>query len=636
MRYSLPIKIGAAVLSVLAALVCSAGLYTTVYFYGQGFYGEEKWSYYDTNGCANLVYEKADLVGWSYYPDSMGATEEWILRDYRERLDPANTNFRFELYDREGKLWSESTYNGEEYGFHETFYYDLYNSEYYNPYWIRMEVYVARPMLADDEFSSQAELMSNLYQSRNAAPIASAVSAGVLLLTFVYLLCAAGRKKGEVGVIVGGLHRVPFDVLSAALLPLGVLIIALAANFGWSVLEEGIGFCFGATALYGLILFYVMSLTVRCKVHYFWRGFLVYRMVRWVKEKWLLLYHTMSFLWKSIVVISAFALVTILVGSFCILVYDEAFVFVFWFYMIIAYLALLALAIGFQLQYRCIRDGIRGIVSGDPTARIELDGLYGDIREQAENLNQINASVQNAVERQLKSERLKTELITNVSHDIKTPLTSIVNYVDLLKKQNVEDETAQQYIEVLDRQSVRLKKLIEDLMEASKVSTGNINVNLAALDAAELVKQVAGEYSDRMKEKGLQLVVNFPEQEMTVLADGQLLWRVFDNLLSNAHKYSQPGTRVYLDLQEKEGQVEVTFRNISAYSLNISGDELMERFVRGDSSRHTEGSGLGLSIARSLVELMNGQFSIMIDGDLFKVQVVLRGSRVEEEKNYKG
>jgi len=260
------------------------------------------------------------------------------------------------------------------------------------------------------------------------------------------------------------------------------------------------------------------------------------------------------------------------------------------------------------------------------------------MKEQAENLNRIHASVQTAVEKQLKSERLKTELITNVSHDIKTPLTSIVNYVDLLKKQDVQDETAQEYIEVLDRQSTRLKKLIEDLMEASKASTGNINVNLAPLDSVELVKQVAGEYVDRLRDKGLELMVSLPQREVPVLADGQLLWRVFDNLLSNAQKYSQPGTRVYLDLQEAGGQVVVTFRNISAYSLNISGDELMERFVRGDSSRHTEGSGLGLSIARSLIELMNGHFGIVIDGDLFKAQVML--SHLPElsntEKNCQG
>jgi len=638
MRYSLPIKIGAAVLSIVSCLLCAAGLYTSVYFADQGFYRQGGWNYYESYDCINQVYSYADTVGWSFYPESQGDRSEWMIKDYQQMLDPQNTNFRFELLDRKGNRWSESTYQGEEYGFHETFQYELYNSEYYTPSYITVEAYVVDPLTADDGFSSRASLLNKLYENREEIPAITAISGIVTLLLFIYLICAAGRKKDEAAVVVGGLHRVPFDLLSAVVLVLDAIILAIAANFGWTTVETGIGVCFGATTLYGLNLFYVMSLAIRCKAHTLWRSFLIYRIFRWIKEKWLVLYRNMSFLWKSVVVISGFALITLLVGSFCILVYDTAFVIFFWFYMAIASLALLALAVVFQLQYRRIQDGIRRIVSGDPAARIDTNGLYGDMKEQAENLNRIHASVQTAVEKQLKSERLKTELITNVSHDIKTPLTSIVNYVDLLKKQDVQDETAQEYIEVLDRQSTRLKKLIEDLMEASKASTGNINVNLAPLDSVELVKQVAGEYVDRLRDKGLELMVSLPQREVPVLADGQLLWRVFDNLLSNAQKYSQPGTRVYLDLQEAGGQVVVTFRNISAYSLNISGDELMERFVRGDSSRHTEGSGLGLSIARSLIELMNGHFGIVIDGDLFKAQVML--SHLPElsntEKNCQG
>ncbi len=638
MRYSLPVKIGAAVLSIVSCLICAAGLYTSVYFADQGFYHQGEWNYYESYDCINRVYSYADAVGWDFYPESQGDGNEWMIKDYQQMLDPENTNFRFELLDRKGNRWSESTYRGEEYGFHETFHYELYNSEYYTPSYITIEAYVVDPLTADDQFSSRASLMEKFYESREEIPAITAISGVVTLLLFIYLICAAGRKKDEASIVMGGLHRVPFDLLSAVVLILDAIILAIAANFGWTTVETGIGVCFGVTTLYGLNLFYAMSFAIRCKTHTLWRSFLVYRVFRWFKGKWLLLYRNMSFLWKSLVVVSGFALITLLVGSFCILVYDTAFVIFFWFYMAIAYFALLALAVVFQLQYRRIQDGIRRIVSGDPAARIDTNGLYGDMKEQAENLNRINASVQTAVEKQLKSERLKTELITNVSHDIKTPLTSIVNYVDLLKKQDVQDKTAKEYIEVLDRQSIRLKKLIEDLLEASKASTGNINVNLAPLDSVELVKQVAGEYVDRLRDKGLELMVNLPQREVPVLADGQLLWRVFDNLLSNAQKYSQPGTRVYLDLQEASGQVVVTFRNISAYSLNISGDELMERFVRGDSSRHTEGSGLGLSIARSLIELMNGHFGIVIDGDLFKAQVMF--SRLTElsktEKNCQG
>ena len=624
MKYSLPVKIGAAVLSILCCLITLAGFFTTIYFYEQGFYRQGGWNYYNSSNCTNQAYIKADMVGWNYYPNSMsGDWEEWALQGYKEELNPANTNFRFELYDREGKLWPGSTYNGETYGFHETLYYELYNSEYYNPCTVRVEAYVVEPLTADDGFSSRAQTMEKLYEARKTVPIITAVAAIVTLTTFIYLLCAAGRKKGEAEPVVGGLHRVPFDLLSAGMLPLAMMSAAITWNFGYSTLERGIRFTVGLTLFYSLFLFYAMTFTLRCKVHTLWSGLLVCRTYRWVKSKWLLVYHNLNFLWKSILVVSGFAVLTVLVGTFCVLVYDTAIVIFFWIYMFIAYLALLALAICFHLQYRRIQEGINRIGAGDTQAQVDLEGLYGDMRQQAESLNQIQASVQTAVEKQLKSERLKTELITNVSHDIKTPLTSIVNYVDLLKKQEVQDETAKEYIEVLDRQAARLKKLIEDLLEASKASTGNIAVDLMPLNETELVKQVAGEYIDRLRAKGLELVLNLPEKEIPVLADGQLLWRVFDNLLNNALKYSQQGTRVYLDLQENESKVMVILRNISAYALHISGEDLMERFVRGDSSRHTEGSGLGLSIARSLIDLMHGNFSIAIDGDLFKAQVIL-------------
>lgn len=219
----------------------------------------------------------------------------------------------------------------------------------------------------------------------------------------------------------------------------------------------------------------------------------------------------------------------------------------------------------------------------------------------------------------MKSERFKTELITNVSHDIKTPLTSIINYVDLIKKENPENENIKNYIEVLDRQSGRLKKLIEDLVEASKASTGSLAVNLAESDVSVLLSQTVGEFDERLKAAGLTAVLGLPEKPVLIMADGRHLWRVFDNLMNNICKYSQKGTRVYLDVAESSGTVTVIFKNISAYELNISGEELTERFVRGDRSRNTEGSGLGLSIARSLTELQDGTLDIDIDGDLFKV-----------------
>jgi len=219
----------------------------------------------------------------------------------------------------------------------------------------------------------------------------------------------------------------------------------------------------------------------------------------------------------------------------------------------------------------------------------------------------------------VKSERFRTELITNVSHDIKTPLTSIVNYVDLLAKEEPESETQREYLEVLQRQSGKLKKLIEDLIEASKASTGSLPVSLERVDLGVLLDQTAGEYSERLENAQLELVAQKPEQPVNVMADGRHLWRVFDNLMNNVVKYAQPGTRVYLNLSSENGKATVIFRNISREALNLNAKELSERFVRGDSSRSTEGSGLGLSIAMSLMKLQKGSMDITVDGDLFKV-----------------
>lgn len=224
-----------------------------------------------------------------------------------------------------------------------------------------------------------------------------------------------------------------------------------------------------------------------------------------------------------------------------------------------------------------------------------------------------------AVDERMKSERFKTELITNVSHDIKTPLTSIINYVDLLEKECRDNDITAEYIDVLERQSARLKKLIEDLIEASKASSGSLPVHAERLEAGVFLVQTVGEFEERTKANRLELLIRKPEDAVYIKADGRHLWRVIDNLMNNVCKYAQPDTRVYIDMETAEDRVEIIFRNTSKYPLNISGEELTERFVRGDSSRNTEGSGLGLSIARSLTELMGGLFSLYVDGDLFKV-----------------
>ena len=255
---------------------------------------------------------------------------------------------------------------------------------------------------------------------------------------------------------------------------------------------------------------------------------------------------------------------------------------------------------------------------GDLNKKIDTQYLYGSFKEFGEELNDLAEAAKEAARQQMKSERMKTELITNVSHDIKTPLTSIINFVDLLKKPHTEAE-GEEYLEVLDRQSQRLKKLIEDLMDMSKASSGNMTVVLMEVDAAEAVNQALGEFGDKLDRARLTPVFRHPEESMMIAADGKLLWRVLSNLLNNAVKYALPDTRLYVDLLELDGNAVISFKNISREQLNVDAEELMERFVRGDTSRNTEGSGLGLNIAKSLVELQGGKMHLTVDGDLFKV-----------------
>ena len=261
------------------------------------------------------------------------------------------------------------------------------------------------------------------------------------------------------------------------------------------------------------------------------------------------------------------------------------------------------------------------IIEGNLDYKLNIDSYKGDLKILAEGLNEIGTGLENAVNGRMKSERFKTELITNVSHDIKTPLTSIINYTDLLKKENIETEPVKGYIEVLDRQSERLKKLITDLLEASKASSGNIKMNIREVDAGLMLEQVYGEYQNKFEKAGLTGIVTKPSETVFIKADANHLFRVFDNILGNVVKYAQPGTRVYIDLTQNDETITISFKNISKEKLNITGEELMERFVRGDRSRNTEGSGLGLSIAKSLANLMGGKLEIVIDGDLFKVEV---------------
>ena len=272
-------------------------------------------------------------------------------------------------------------------------------------------------------------------------------------------------------------------------------------------------------------------------------------------------------------------------------------------------------------SYKKIESKLKDMYEGKNTAELKESEVETEFRDSVKYINDISNGFENAIEESMKSERLKTELITNVSHDIKTPLTSIINYVDLLKEEEIDNEKANEYIEILDMKSQRLKKLIEDLVEASKASSGAIKLNMENINVVELFKQAIGEFQDKFQNKGLSIITNYEKEYIYIKADSRYLYRVIENLFSNITKYALEASRVYIDIETEENKVKISVKNISKERLNISEEELMQRFVRGDKSRTTEGSGLGISIAKSLVELQNGTFKLKIDGDLFKVEI---------------
>lgn len=289
--------------------------------------------------------------------------------------------------------------------------------------------------------------------------------------------------------------------------------------------------------------------------------------------------------------------------------------------MLILKAAVLALLIAEGVQRQKLLEGVEAMKTGTEETRIPTERLFRDNRQMAEAVNELGEGLRSAVQEQMKSERMKADLITNVSHDLKTPLTSIINYVDLMKREPIHNAKAEEYLGVLDQKSQRLKQLTEDLVEASRASSGNVTLQITRIDLKELLMQTSGEFEERFASRGLRFVADYPQEPLFVKADGRRLWRIIENLYRNVEKYAMPHTRVYLDVRRDGDEAVISMKNISEQSLNISAEELTERFTRGDESRTTEGSGLGLAIAKDLTELQNGRFEIYLDGDLFKVTV---------------
>ena len=428
------------------------------------------------------------------------------------------------------------------------------------------------------------------------------------IAAFIALICVAGKRPGSEEVVLGPLGKVPFDVLTAVTLTVTVPLFVLtgAASGLSAVVIFATAFLSFINAMLGLCV----SLSARVKLHTLIKGSLIYMIIRLIIKCVL----SIPLVWRTILILGGISFVEFI--AILMSGGEEDNLIIMWFLEKLIFYPLI-LYIAFMLKK--LKNAGDKLAAGDITFRAGTKGLWGDYKKHADNLNAVSDAVTIAVEDRLKSERMKTELITNVSHDIKTPLTSIINYASLIGETDPADPKMSEYSEVVVRQSEKLKRLIEDLVEASKASTGNLEIVPAPLDCCTFVSQTAGEFKEKLESNGLILVTSAPEDNVMIMADGRRMMRIYDNLMNNICKYSQPGTRVYLTLEVRDGKAITTFKNTSSAELNISADELVERFVRGDQSRNTEGNGLGLSIAKSMTELQGGTFDISIDGDLFKV-----------------
>ena len=474
-------------------------------------------------------------------------------------------------------------------------------------------VTIAADLLRTEEVPSYSYLLDMwLVEHTALTVILTVLFAALALFFFCFLMASAGHWAGHEGIHLTWLGKIPADVW---------LIVLLCTFFiGWEAFYYGWGRVFFCAALVPLVLLFLCAFAAQCKAGTVLRSALIARIARFlwriVRSLFLGLWRiarNLPLLWKTALVMAGVFFLEML---FVLAGYGS----VDGIFVIMKTVELLA-ALYIALNLRTLQKGGEKLARGDFSSPIDTKYLIGDFKRYGQELNDVQSGLEQAVQEQMKAEHLKTELITNVSHDIKTPLTSIVNYVDLLKKEDIPSPEAREYIAVLDRQSHRLKKLTEDLVEASKASSGVLNVDLQLTDVNVLFSQIEGEYQERLAACQLTLVTQPPAPGTVIRADSRLLSRVMDNLVSNICKYALPSTRVYVVSTLSREAVTISFKNVSRDELNISPDELMERFVRGDASRHTEGSGLGLSIARSLVQLQGGRFDLAIDADLFRADI---------------
>lgn len=624
LRGSLVAKIIALVLLMVSATIGAVGIAGTAYLYQQGVYeradGTLKNLFFEQLIFQDVyrVFEEYFMLE-KYYAEEDAQPDyytESMLEVYKENFSEQSTNYYCIIRDSNGNIVFESQTPGA------YIYKEIRKMwDYGDDSQYIAESYVRAGLPVNDEYRTAERIADSLENGRYTLIVITAVCVVLSVILFIFLMCGAGHRDGTDEIYENFADKIPFDLLTACMLCGIAAIRAVYSEVSSSIQIVNVVIIVAAgAAVFLILLMFCMTFATRCKsgrlftnTVIFWAVSIVIRLVKRCADIIIYIMRSIDAVWKTAIGYLAISTVELVYVS------DSSIFRAAWpLWVIIKLAAGTALLIA-AVNFKGLKKGIERLADGETDYRTaDTRHMLRDFRVCAEKLGNVGTGLEKAVDEKVKSERFKAELITNVSHDIKTPLTSIINYVDLLKKETPTGEKAAEYIDVLDRQSRRLKKLTEDLVEASKASTGSIAVDRQPTELGVLLSQALGEYEERMTAAGLKVICEIPGEPIILMTDGRLLWRVFDNLLSNICKYAQPDTRVYISLTSTEKGVSVIFRNISRYELNIPGEELMERFVRGDKSRNTEGSGLGLSIAGSLTQLLGGRFDIIVDGDLFK------------------
>ncbi len=598
------------ILGILGTLLCGIAIvicyHYGIYFSDQGYDNSSLF----TNKIESTIYDIYDLeqmkVGSSAIDDY---TDTSFLRSVNDYLDQMNLDYR--IYCNEN-IYAENIAD------------DVDSITYYNYMNLTddagdyIEVYYSldpnEPY--SEEISLEAKIYDLLYSWRYYFIAFLVIFALILVVDVIYLCITVGKNNKDDQEKLNEIDKIPFDLYLLIVMGLIVLVTGLMSDMlyysSYSIIHlVAITVYFMLIMLVGLSV--LLTFVNRIKCGNFFKNTLIYILLKYLWKLILLIYHiiknffmSIPLMWKSII----FVIVFIWIVPYSIIHRRQ--------YFFIYCLSLSVIVLYYSYFLAKIKNKTQQMVSGDFDKPLDTKGMTPELTDYALKLENINDGVSYALDAKMKSERLKTELITNVSHDIKTPLTSIINYVDLLKR-HPDEQQREEYLNILDKQSKRLKKLTEDIVEFSKVSTGNIKVKKELIYGNEILKQTIGEYEEILKNNDLELICQYADNDEQILTDGKLTWRILNNCLNNIVKYSKKNTRVYIKSEITADDFVITMKNVSERMLNIPADALMERFVRGDASRNTEGSGLGLSIASDLASILGGKFVIDIDGDLFKV-----------------